>query len=118
MAHNVFGEHDRNFWDLCREIEKEVERGDWRSGGRALTDQEFYNPDDGGMDDEVADSGGWTGGEYVLGSSGNEVVVSSVGGVVEGGNLSRSEILAKAAEERLRKQRESGSGGRSSGRNA
>ncbi|KAI9716879.1 MAG: hypothetical protein M1812_005028 [Candelaria pacifica] len=119
LAHNVFGEHDRNFWDLCKEIEKEVERGDWRSGGHALTDQEIYNPGDQGMDDDdFADTGGWTGGEYVLGALGNGAVVSSAGGVVDGGNLSRREILAKAAEERLRKQRESGPSGRSSGSNA
>ncbi|KAI9767928.1 MAG: hypothetical protein M1835_006966 [Candelina submexicana] len=116
LAHNVWGEHDRNFWDLCKEIEKEVERGDWRSGGHALTDQEFYNPEDQGVDDEVADSGGWTGGEYVLGSLGNGgPVVSNAGGVVDGGNLSRREILAQAAEKRLEKQKEAGSGGRSSG---
>lgn len=27
LAHNIFGEHDRNFWDLTRQIENEVERG-------------------------------------------------------------------------------------------
>ncbi|EKG19658.1 WLM domain-containing protein, partial [Macrophomina phaseolina MS6] len=36
LAHNVWGEHDRNFWDLCRQIEREVERGDWRAGGRRV----------------------------------------------------------------------------------
>ena len=96
LAHNVFGEHDRKFWDLTNEIEKEVERGDWRSGGHALTSQEFYNPSDGGMGDHV-DGGGWEGGEFVLGGS--------VGGS-SGGGLSRREVLAKAAEERVKRQKE------------
>ncbi|KAI9815672.1 MAG: hypothetical protein M1827_002068 [Pycnora praestabilis] len=106
MAHNVWGEHDRNFWDLCKEIEIEVERGDWRSGGHALSEQEFYNPEDSGMDEDCADHGGWTGGEFVLGGSGSEPAVSNAGGVVGAGSLSRREILARAAEERMRKQRQ------------
>ncbi|KAJ9618448.1 hypothetical protein H2203_009045 [Taxawa tesnikishii (nom. ined.)] len=77
LAHNVWGEHDRNFWNLCREIEGEVEKGDWTRGGHSLGGEEFYNPNDEGMDEE-ADGGGWTGGEYVLG--------------------------ARAAEERMKKQ--------------
>ena len=96
LAHNVFGEHDRKFWDLTNEIEKEVERGDWRSGGHALTSQEFYNPGDGGMGEHV-DGGGWEGGEFVLGGS--------VGGS-SGGGLSRREVLARAAEERVKRQKE------------
>ncbi|KAI9831212.1 MAG: hypothetical protein M1819_005140 [Sarea resinae] len=111
LTHNVWGEHDRNFWDLCREVEKEVERGDWKSGGHALTEQEFYNPDDDGIDDEeIADHGGWTGGEYVLGSnSGTGSLESSVtGGEVSAGSLNRREVLAKAAEERLKRQKQVG----------
>jgi WLM domain len=42
LAHNVHGPHDRNFWDLCHQIEKEVEAADWRSGGHSLGDEEFY----------------------------------------------------------------------------
>ncbi|KAI9842152.1 MAG: hypothetical protein M1837_007439 [Sclerophora amabilis] len=108
LAHNVFGEHDRNFWDLCRQVEKEVEKGDWKSGGRAVGEEEFYNPDDGGMGE--IDGGGWTGGEFVLGQGeGNSR--SGESGHERGRGMDRREILARAAEERLRKQRDVGRGG-------
>lgn len=97
LAHNVFGEHDRNFWDLTNQIEKEVERGDWKSGGRALTEEVFYDPNE-------VDGGGWTGGEFVLGGVGRS-----------GEGLNRREAMAKAAEERIRRQREAGGGGAGGG---
>ncbi|KAL8641700.1 MAG: hypothetical protein Q9228_001531 [Teloschistes exilis] len=100
LAHNAFGEHDRNFWDLTNAIEREVEANDWRSGGHALTDQEFYNPDDSGVEGEHMDGGGWTGGEFVLGGSGSP---ASHGSNEQG--LGRRELMAQAAEERMRKQR-------------
>ncbi|KAJ0425919.1 WLM domain-containing protein [Aspergillus carlsbadensis] len=48
LAHCVFSEHDRDFWDLTSQIEKEVERADWKHGGQRAGggDAEFYNPDD------------------------------------------------------------------------
>lgn len=102
LAHNVWGPHDRNFWDLCKQIEREVLRDDWRTGGRSVADVEFADA----PDEEVCDHGGWTGGEFVLGGGGNgESVVNSPGGAVPAGNLSRREILAKAAEERMKSQR-------------
>jgi hypothetical protein len=93
LSHNVWGDHDRNFWNLTKEIEKEVERGDWTRGGRSVGEEEFYNPNDGGMPEGDVDHGGWTGGEFILGGGGT-------GG--ERG-LSRREILAKAAEERMKR---------------
>ena len=100
LAHNVFGEHDRNFWDLTNEIEKEVDANDWRSGGHALTNQEFYNPDDSGVEGEHMDGGAWTGGEFVLGGSATGAQQQAFRG------LSRRELMAKAAEERIKKQEE------------
>ncbi|KAI9752958.1 MAG: hypothetical protein M4579_005389 [Chaenotheca gracillima] len=103
LTHNVFGEHDRHFWELCKQVEREVEQGDWRSGGRAVGEEEFYNPDDGGVGDEHVDGGGWTGGEYVLGGGGQQ----QRGGVSAGSStLDRREVLARAAEERARRQQE------------
>lgn len=98
LAHNVFGDHDRNFWDLTKQIEKEVEKGDWKHGGHQLSEQEFYNPGDNGYinGEQHFDAGGWTGGEFVLGSA--------QGSHVSDG-LSRREILAKAALDRAEKQR-------------
>lgn len=102
LTHNVWGDHDQRFWKLCKEIEAEVEKSDWRRGGHSVGNQEFYNPNDEGVDDEEADDGGWEGGEYVLGAStdGSSRATSSCE------PLSRREIMAKAAEERMKKQKE------------
>ena len=105
LAHNVFGEHDRDFWDLTGKIEKEVEAGDWKSGGHALTSEEFYNPADKGLEGGHVDGGGWTGGEYVLGGT-----EERTGGSAKQG-LTRRELLAKAAEERLKREKDVGKGG-------
>lgn len=104
LAHNVFGEHDRNFWDLTNTIEKEVEENDWRAGGHALTNQEFYNPDDEGIEGEHMDGGGWTGGEFILGGS------STLSQGAAGQGLGRRELMAQAAEERRKKQRDGSKG--------
>lgn len=80
-----------------QQIEKEVEQADWKHGGNRLTQEEFYNPNDSLDDVEHADGGGWTGGDFVLGRSEN--TQSQEG-------LSRSEILARAALSRIKKQRE------------
>ncbi|CAK4031089.1 Hypothetical predicted protein [Lecanosticta acicola] len=101
LTHNVWGDHDQRFWKLCREIEAEVDKNDWRRGGSSVGGEEFHNPDDEGEDEE-ADHGGWEGGEYVLGA-GAEGSPSAAGG---GEPLSRREAMAKAAEERMKKQKE------------
>ncbi|PVH83003.1 WLM-domain-containing protein [Cadophora sp. DSE1049] len=94
LAHNVHGPHDRNFWELCKQIEREVEKADYTKSGYVVGEPDAYAPG-GGEEEEVDDHGGWTGGEFVLG----------VGrGGVEG--MSRREILAKAAEERMKRMRE------------
>lgn len=98
LTHNVWGDHDQNFWKLCKEIEAEVDKNDWRRGGHSVTGQEFYNPGDEGVDEE-ADSGGWTGGDYVLGGG-------SGGSSAE--PLSRREVMARAAEERIKKMKSAG----------
>jgi hypothetical protein len=105
LSHNVWGDHDRNFWNLTKEIEKEVEKNDWSRGGSTVGGHgaEFYNPEDEGIEDEdLMDEGGWTGGEFVLGGLG--------GGSAGSAGLSRREIMAKAAEERARKAREAQGG--------
>lgn len=106
LAHNVWGPHDRNFWDLCKQIEREVARDDWKSGGHSVSNQEFHDPGVGG-EEEVHDHGGWTGGEFTLGSGGAATtVVGSSGGNVQLGGLSRREVLAKAAEERAKRTKQ------------
>jgi hypothetical protein len=104
LAHNVWGPHDRNFWDLCKKIEREVARDDWKSGGRSVGDEKFYEPPEGYED--VHDHGGWTGGDYVLGGVSDAAVGSasaSASGKSEVGGLSRREIIARAAEERVKR---------------
>ncbi|KUI62092.1 hypothetical protein VP1G_09228 [Cytospora mali] len=50
LAHNVFGPHDRDFWDLCHQIEREVQAADWKSGGHTVAEGEFYqSPEDDGL---------------------------------------------------------------------
>ena len=115
LAHCVFSEHDRDFWDLTNLIEKEVARADWRHGGRRLTEQEFYNPGDWEREqagEDVVDERGWTGGEFVLGGLREDAVGGSnreaSSSASASGVESRREILARAAEERMRKEREGG----------
>ncbi|RAH61226.1 zinc metallo proteinase [Aspergillus piperis CBS 112811] len=107
LAHCVFSEHDRDFWDLTSQIEKEVERGDWTKSGRTVGEQDFYNPGDWeGVREHglVVDEKGWTGGQFVLGGG---------GGGGGGRGESRREVLAKAAEERMKRAREREGEGRS-----
>jgi hypothetical protein len=97
---------------LCKQIEKEVEGADWRSGGHTVGDPDVY---EGGDGEEVDDHGGWTGGEFVLGASSSGGAESTGQSGSQG--MSRREILAKAAEERLKRLREqqSGQGGENAG---
>ncbi|KAI0389740.1 WLM-domain-containing protein [Xylariaceae sp. FL0594] len=106
LAHNVHGPHDRKFWDLCHQIEREVARADWKSGGHSVGGGEFYEPPE--SSEEIAyDHGGWTGGEFVLGGGGGSPSTGAGGsGGGSNGTLSRREIIARATEERLKKQRQ------------
>ncbi|RAH64045.1 putative zinc metalloproteinase, partial [Aspergillus aculeatinus CBS 121060] len=111
LAHCVHSDHDRLFWELTGQIEREVERGDYTRSGRVLgansrgaggggVVDEFYNPgewEEVQRDGLVVDEKGWTGGSFVLGAEG--------GSEGEGGRSMR-EILAKAAEERMKRERE------------
>jgi hypothetical protein len=105
LAHCVFGPHDRDFWDLTSQIEKEVERADWKSGGNQLSSQEFYNPGDWDAQsrEEFVDERGWTGGEFVLGGLQGDSSGSGGAGSSDG-TLSRREIMARAAEERMKRE--------------
>jgi len=103
LAHNVWGPHDHNFWTLCKELEAEVKRNDYRGGGQSLGG-EFYNPNDAGVADDEMDFGGWTGGTFVLGGGSSGKGASNNGQPLS--PRSRREMMAAAAEERSRKQRE------------
>jgi hypothetical protein len=112
LAHCVFGPHDRDFWNLTAQIEKEVESGDWKSGGHSVSGQEFYNPRDwesmqGGGEEDFVDECGWTGGEFVLGGL-REDEAGRRAGASASASESRREIMARAAEERMKKEKETG----------
>lgn len=92
LAHNVHGPHDRQFWDLCHQIEREVDASDWKHGGQTIGETSRYTTS--GEEDDHEDAGGWTGGEFVLGGVKTE---STLG-------MSRREILAQAAQERQKRE--------------
>ncbi|KAI8630950.1 WLM-domain-containing protein [Xylariaceae sp. FL1651] len=100
LTHNVHGPHDRKFWDLCHQIEREVAKADWKSGGHSVGENDFYEPSE-----EIAyDHGGWTGGEFVLGGGSGSSSTNTDGTVST--TLSRREIMAKAVEERIKRQKQ------------
>lgn len=99
LAHNVHGPHDRKFWDLCHQIEREVQAADWKHGGHSVSSNDYYEPS---PEDDVPDHGGWTGGTYVLGR--NEAGSSS-NAHTSTPLLNRRDVMARAAEERLKRLR-------------
>ena len=116
MAHNVHSDHDRKFWDLCKQIEKEVAAADWKHGGHRVANEDAY---DGplhkggfgdGEDEYPDDHGGWTGGEFVLGAATGAERPGNQGPGQGQGGLSRREMLAKAAEERIKRLQGQGRG--------
>lgn len=117
MAHNVHSNHDRQFWDLCKEIEKEVEAADWKHGGHKVADEDVYDGPihkggfgDDDEEDYPNDHGGWTGGEFVLGAATGSERPGNEGPSQGQGGLSRREMLAKAAEERIKRLQGQGGG--------
>jgi hypothetical protein len=96
---------------LTAQIEKEVESGDWKSGGHSVSGQEFYNPRDWesvqGGEGEFVDECGWTGGEFVLGGLREDEAGRRAGAGASGAE-SRREIMARAAEERMKKEERTG----------
>jgi hypothetical protein len=96
LAHNTWGDHDENFWRLCREIEAFVQQQSWNVGRRIGGDAEdFYQPPEGegddDYDDDHVDAGGWTGGTHVLGGGATPPPLAGA---------TRAEMLAQAAERR------------------
>ncbi|KAK6361666.1 hypothetical protein TWF730_005381 [Orbilia blumenaviensis] len=109
LAHNVFGEHDKHFWELYRVILKGVKEADWRHGGRTVEGERVRWEGEERERElvEMEDGGGWTGGSFVLGGSG---VTSSSGGGGAGGSVEdRRAMAARAAEERAKKAMGGGS---------
>ncbi|KAK3371200.1 WLM domain-containing protein [Lasiosphaeria ovina] len=97
LAHNVYGPHDRKFWDLCHQIEREVAAADWAKAGRPLSTLEFAPS----REDEVADSGAWYGGTYVLGGgTGND---ENTREKIDQPDADRRLIIARAIDRRWSK---------------
>jgi hypothetical protein len=98
LSHIEFSEHNRDFWNLTNQLEKECEEGDWTTGGRALTNEVFYNPPE-----QKADDVGWQGGSFKLGGGGSTKSTATGAEKPVGQDLSRREIMARAAEERMKR---------------
>jgi hypothetical protein len=98
LTHNIWSDHDQNFWKLCKEVEKYVAQEDWTRGGKSVGGERTYEPEE-EEDDHHVDGGGWTGGEYVVGRNPNASNPEASG-------LSRREIIARATEERIKRQNE------------
>lgn len=94
LAHNVVGPHNAEFHALWNQIEKEIDRNDHSRGGHSLGAEEFYNPADDAVDDFDEDDGGWEGGSYTLGG----------GTSVSAAPMNTREIMARAAEDRMKQQ--------------
>jgi len=100
LAHNVHAEHDSRFWELCTRLTNEIERDDWASAGRPLTDQVFYEPPPPPARTSLQDHGTtWNGGTHLLGGAAARVSAPTSAGDAAG----RRELMARAAEERLKK---------------
>ncbi|TGZ76348.1 WLM-domain-containing protein [Ascodesmis nigricans] len=102
LAHMVHDDHDRQFWDLMSQIQKEGKQMDWRSGGRPLTDQVFYNPPEKPVETlkgGVFRLGGGGGG----GGSANGGGSNGTMGDTQDETKRRREMMARAAEERLKR---------------
>ena len=103
LAHNVHGEHNREFYDLMKQIQEEVKRNDWKHGGKALSDNEYYDPGDNGRASESQ----WIGGTRKLGSgSGSQASASEPR---QDATQQRRNATAKAAEERMKKTHDNNS---------
>lgn len=106
LTHNVHGDHDSDFWALCRKLEKEVVLLDpFGSKGKAVTEQEFYDgPGLTGGDDEHdhCDEGGWFGSERRLG-----ILTESTNGSSSGNKATEGmrAVLRRAAEERQKREK-------------
>ncbi|KAI9752681.1 MAG: hypothetical protein M1815_000385 [Lichina confinis] len=125
LAHNVHGDHDQDFWRLCREVEREVDRNDYLARGRTVGDEEYYNPPDQGggasdgddaRGDGGAGGGGWYGGEYVVGQGSSAAsgaassqlrpksTIAAATKIENPDLLSRRNAMARAAEQRRLQQ--------------
>lgn len=104
LAHNVYSEHDSNFFQLNRQIEKECNELDWRRhsghmlGGDGLTlggNPNFSSDALEALDDKVY------GGTFRLGHGGDDTVLHNEQ------HISKRELAAKAALMRMSKEDES-----------
>lgn len=83
------------------QLEKECAEGDWTTGGRALTNQVFYNPPE---QEQHIENAGWQGGSFKLGGGGGSTKSAAIS--VEkpvGQEPNLREIMARAAEERMKR---------------
>lgn len=89
LTHMVYGEHDSNFWKLCRELELEVNK----QQGRSLYEGPHFRGASKESESEWdrIDRGGYQGGTFILGGPSSS----------QSASRPMREVLAEAAELRL-----------------
>lgn len=72
LTHNYFGDHDRQFWDMCNKLEKEVVSLDPFGAAGHMVGGDVYRPGTSSVreEEEQCDEGGWIGTTQVLGTAG------------------------------------------------
>lgn len=93
LAHNEYSEHDRNFWNLCNKLEREVKNLDpFGHRGKRIGDEVYNGPGlgEGRAEELQCDEGGLVGGTHILGGGPSTAD--------EGGSV--RDKLRKAAERR------------------
>lgn len=133
LTHNVFGDHDDNFWNFCHKLEKEViELDPFGRQGKSIVSRDIYtgprmksfDEDDEGEEEEdmydydgayddhhrlLCDGGGYIGSTHILGASPSEREMQKIeGDEREGDDEMRKEdvkaMLRQAALERERRR--------------
>lgn len=102
LAHNVHGDHDREFYDLMKEIQEVVKQNDWKHGGKALSDSEFYDPSENSRGVERE----WIGGTHTLGTGSQVHTSPSTSPSTHDATQQRREMMAKAAEQRMKNNKD------------
>ena len=99
LAHNVHGDHNRDFYDLMKQIQEEVKRNDWKHGGKALSNSEFYEtgPEEADPERQLV------GGIQRLGSGSANNQSQSTSSASSSADA-RRERMARAAEARMNRR--------------
>ena len=100
LAHNVHSEHDSNFFQLMRQIERECNEMDWTQGSGRTTGNNYRFMNNSTHDDDLDLNMSFIGGSGRLGGGEQNQSSSSTN------NMSRRELAARAAMQRMTAEEE------------